>query len=575
MPFLLCDFVTCGLSLAVVRLYGRAKDMPGREMQVKTARIAVIGFGPRGLGALEALAHRLIGTERRIEIDIYEPGPHPGAGPNFAPSEPAYCLLNIPNRDIAIRPPKGSRVGHFAQWQDRPVDPDSFPSRAEMGRYLMARRDDLFAQGFTKTGVTCRVLPASVARISPAASGWRVQSESGSEARYDEVLLTLGQPSVAPDAQWAEWQEHAARSGAEVAQAYPAAKLRAQAATWQGKQVAIRGLGLSTYDVLRGLTMAQGGRFDTAGYHASGREPSRILPFSLNGHPPFPKPQDAAFDALFDPTPEETAGFSQAAIAAVSARPEAAPLLISDALLPVVVHILTPQNVRAEQIENWLDAEWSDPGAQDQSPPLEALRHGIDLAAGEVAPSIGYTVGQVWRKWQDAWRAAFNPGNASPQTAKRLIDFDEGLKRYSYGPPLSSARELLALIDAGLVDLSFATNPQITDSAQGWTLQAEGGAAEVSVIVDAVLPAPELSGIVGPPLPDLISQGFLSPLSSDLAAATAPDGTLRGHDGRPVPGLCLLGRLALGSVTAVDSLHDCFGQSADRWAQGVIDRLSG
>ncbi|MGR3474862.1 MAG: hypothetical protein ACU0CJ_11120, partial [Sulfitobacter sp.] len=172
------------------------------------------------------------------------------------------------------------------------------------------------------------------------------------------------------------------------------------------------------------------------------------------------------------------------------------------------------------------------------------------------------------------WRAAFNPGNASPQTAKRLIDFDEGLKRYSYGPPLSSARELLALIDAGLVDLSFATNPEITNSAQGWTLQAEGQAAEVSVIVDAVLPAPNLSGIAAPPLPDLISQGLLSPLSSDLAAATAPDGTLRGRDGRPVPGLCLLGRLALGSVTAVDSLHDCFGQSADRWAQGVIDRLS-
>jgi uncharacterized NAD(P)/FAD-binding protein YdhS len=573
-PFLLPDFVAGGLSLAVVRLYGRAKHMPGREMQIEAARIAVIGFGPRGLGALEALSQRLTGTDGRIEIDIYEPGPHPGAGPNFAPSEPAYCLLNIPNRDIAIRPPKGSRVGHFAEWQDRPVHPDSFPSRAEMGRYLMARRDDLFARGFTKTGATCEVIPAAVARISSEGAGWRLQSESGAEAPYDEVLLTLGQPPVEPDAQWAEWQEHAARREAEVAQAYPAAELRARAAAWRGKHVAIRGLGLSTYDVLRGLTMAQGGRFDAAGYHASGREPCRILPFSLNGQPPFPKPQDAAFDALFNPTSEETAGFSKAATAAVSAGPEEAPSLISDALLPVVARILAPHNVRAAEIANWLKVEWSDPGAQDRLPPMKALRHGIDLATGEVAPSIGYTLGQVWRKWQDAWRAAFDPGNASPQTAKRLIDFDEWLKLYSYGPPLASARELLALIDAGLVDLSFATNPEITNSAQGWTLQAEGQAAEVSVIVDAVLPAPNLSGIAAPPLPDLISHGLLSPLSSDLAAATAPDGTLCAPDGRPVPGLCLLGRLALGSVTAVDSLHDCFGQSADRWAQGVIDRLS-
>ncbi|MDH4541282.1 hypothetical protein CUR85_14825 [Sulfitobacter faviae] len=157
-----------------------------------------------------------------------------------------------------------------------------------MGRYLMARREDLFARGFTKTGVTCRVIPAAVDRISPEGAGWRVQSESGAEAPYDEVLLTLGQPPVEPDAQWADWQEHAARREAEVAQAYPAADLRARAAAWQGKHVAVRGLGLSTYDVLRGLTMGQGGRFDAAGYHASGREPCRILPFSLNGQPPSP-----------------------------------------------------------------------------------------------------------------------------------------------------------------------------------------------------------------------------------------------------------------------------------------------
>jgi len=38
-------------------------------------------------------------------------------------------------------------------------------------------------------------------------------------------------------------------------------------------------------------------------------------------------------------------------------------------------------------------------------------------------------------------------------------------------------------------------------------------------------------------------------------------------------GLCLLGRLALGSVVAADSLHDCFGEASHRWAEGVVDRL--
>ena len=43
-------------------------------------------------------------------------------------------------------------------------------------------------------------------------------------------------------------------------------------------------------------------------------------------------------------------------------------------------------------------------------------------------------------------------------------------------------------------------------------------------------------------------------------------------DGRPAPGLAVLGRMASGSVIAVDSIHDCFGAAAERWAEGVAAR---
>ena len=51
------------------------------------------------------------------------------------------------------------------------------------------------------------------------------------------------------------------------------------------------------------------------------------------------------------------------------------------------------------------------------------------------------------------------------------------------------------------------------------------------------------------------------------------DGTVVGRDGAPQAGLYLLGRLSLGSVIAADSLHDCLGAAADRWAEGVMARL--
>jgi uncharacterized NAD(P)/FAD-binding protein YdhS len=537
-------------------------------------RIAVIGFGPRGLGALEALADRCSGERLAFQVDVFDPSPCPGAGPNFDPAEPAFCLLNIPHRDIAIRPPEWSNAGPFAEWQGGGINPDTFPTRADLGRYLEARRADLFDRGFEGSDSSVQLISASAAEISRRAEGWQVQAGGQDHGPYAEVLLTLGQPFVHPDDQLAEWQSHAAATEADLVPAYPARHFAEAATQWNGKSVAIRGLGLSTFDVLRGLTVAQGGVFEGARYRPSGGEPARILPFSLNGQPPYPKPETEFLNAMFTPTSAETADFSEKAASAAEADAQTAEQLISAALTPPVARILAAHGITQSAIADWLGQEWSEPGTQDAAPPLETLTYGIDMARGHLAPSIGYAMGQVWRKWQDDWRAAFNPRQTRPETAKRLIGFDEGLKRYSYGPPLSSARELLALVEAGLVDLDCASDPKITTIPGGWALTAGTAEAEVAVMIDAVLPQPDLGALSEPPLPALIAAGDLTPVASGLAAATAPDGSLYNEEGDLVCGLCLLGRLALGSVTAVDSLHDCFGRSADRWVEGVLSRAA-
>ncbi len=537
-----------------------------------TARIAIVGMGPRGLGALEALTERCGSMAAGLQIDIFDPAPHPGAGPNFNPAEPHYCLLNIPHRDLAIQPPKDTSIGSFAQWQEGQPDADAFPPRAELGRYLEARLADLLRLGNVGGQPVIQFLKNPVQRITRDGTGWRLESASTDHGVYDEVLLTLGQPPVHPDEQYAQWQKHAATTKADLMPAYPARHFRDAAAAWQGKRVAIRGLGLSTFDVLRGLTIGQGGVFERGNYHPSGREPERILPFSLNGQPPFPKPQTEALDATFSPTPAETATFEQAATEAVASDPKTATALLSEALVVAVARIVAAQDIPSDAVHKWLAREWDAPGSQEHAAPLDTLKQGIDMARGAVPPSIGYALGQVWRKWQDPWRNAFNPGHASPATARRLIGFDEGLKRYSYGPPLASAEELRALVDAGVVDLSCASDPDISAIPEGWRLETVGRSVEVSVMIDAVLPTPNLEHLADPLLSDLIERGQLTALSPELAAATAPDGSLYDRKGNLAPGLCLLGRLALGSVTAVDSLHDCFGESADRWAAGVLNR---
>lgn len=541
-------------------------------MQGRTPpRIAVVGCGPRGLGALEALASGLPHGGQPVQVDIFDTFHAPGAGPNFDPEESPVCRLNIPMRDIRIRPPQASNSGSFTAWMGKAAPAsDAFPERAELGRYLQARYADL--ANHPALSLTHR--PVRIEAVEKVADGWRLRGEDWM-GPYAEVLLTLGQPDVRPDEQLAAWQSHERESAGELAQAYPARALAERADSWAGKAVAIRGLALSAFDVIRVLTVGQGGRFEHDRYVASGREPACILPFSFDGRPPYPKPETDAIDQRFAPTDAESATFLEGMTRAAREVPDAARKIIDAALLPVVRRIQaeTGGDDDAVAIARWLDTEWNSPGTQESGGAVEALRDGIAMAEGRRPPSIGYTTGQVWRKWQDQIRQGYNPTETPAGTAKLLVGFDEGLKRYSYGPPLSSSREVLALSEAGIVDLGLSADPEIVLVGAGWSLRTCGRERMADIMVDGVLPSPDLSIVTAPLVTGLISQGRFSAVADGLGGTTAGDGTVLGAGGTASPGLSFLGRLALGSVIAADSLHDCFGEASRRWADGAVARL--
>lgn len=533
-------------------------------------KLAVIGLGPRGTGALEALADLASARGLKVQADVFDPYPAPGAGPNFDPRESPLCRLNIPMRDIELRAPDSLGVVPLADWLDPPIDRDVFPARSDLGAYLQHRLDALS----DAPGLALARISARVDAFQQTNEGWQVQAGGTWHGPYAEVLLVPGQPETEPDDQLAEWQAHSHTTNAALAPAYPARDLQHRAEDWHGKTVAVRGFALSSFDVIRVLSQGVGGKFTEQGYVPSGREPRCILPFSLDGNPPSPKPETEELDARFEPTAEETAAFDSAIHDAARGPSKRVSTLITESLLPPVRRILAECGAETteQDISDWFDLEWSDPGTQDQTGPVRALRDGIAMADGSLPPSIGYVVGQVWRKWQNPLRQGYNPADTSPETADVLVGFDEGLKRFSYGPPVSACRELLALIDAGLVSTDLSKDPEITLTEKGWLLETEGHEEEAEVMIDAVLPSPDPRLIKAQPVPALIEAGWITMLG-ELSARTAPDGRLIGSDDRPVPGLSLLGRLALGSVIAVDSLHDCFGMASTRWAEGVLGRI--
>ncbi|MFW8594446.1 FAD/NAD(P)-binding protein [Cribrihabitans neustonicus] len=540
-------------------------------------RIAIAGFGPRGLGALEALLKQLHGQAADLSIDIFEPGPAPGAGPNYDPDQSPLCPLNLPLRGLWLPRAEhcGSAFRDFAEClPEDERDPDAFLPRARIGAYFADRFAHLRAH--LPGNFRLSLHDHRVTRLMPAdggAGGWMAAAAGAEFGPYDEVLLTLGQPESEADGQLARWQAHARETGAALLSAYPASRLLAAAESWQGKVVAVRGLGLSAFDVLRMLTQGLGGRFTEQGYLRSGREPARICPFSLDGQPPAPKPATAAVDDLFRPLAEETRVFEQNLEKALSLAPGPALDLICEALQAPLERILAGRSTPAE-IRGWLCDGQDTPAGRGSAPVAEFLEDTIAMARGDTPPSPGYAAAQLWQNWLESFREVFAASDPERETAKAVAGFDGRLMPYAYGPPVSAAEELLALIRAGIADLRAVEDPDVRLVPHGWQLAEGADEITAEVMVDAVLAAPAIARTREPLLQELLAAGLLHPVDEGLGAATGEGGQALSRAGEPVAGLSVLGRMAKGSAVAVDSLHDCFGATAVNWAEGAARRIT-
>jgi uncharacterized NAD(P)/FAD-binding protein YdhS len=477
----------------------------------------------------------LLARDPAARITLFDPCPMPATGPNFLPDDPQECLLNLPLRAIDL--PADAAGGAFSDFLQK-ADPDYYAPRAVFGAYLVERYQALKA-AYPAALTHHRGLVTDGWRDG---DGWHVTLADAGYGPFDALILSPGQPATKDDDQIASWQEFAAKNDHVIMPAYPAQALIQAANEWTGKVVAIRGLALSAFDVVAMLTLGQGGRMMDGRYHASGREPALILPFSRDGLPPMPKPV-AAEEDRYQLQRSETDALLDAIAKGLQADADHALRPILTALAKAVARI-TGQDPAA-----WLQIEADPDSDHPDTDPVACLQSGIAMAQGETAPSIAYATGQVWRKLQPDLRRLFHDLPPNDAARAEILRFDRGLKRVTYGPPVRSARLMLALVDAGLVQLSLADDPAIKLDKAGWVLD---GRKAAGVMIDAVLPPPELDKLSDPLLRQLARKGYLQANPATGGIAVGKGGAL-GQD------LYLLGRMGEGISIATDSIHDCFG----------------
>jgi diaminopimelate decarboxylase len=565
-------------------------------------RVAIVGLGPKGSFALERLVdHAARAPAAAIDVHAYEPHPVPAAGPVYDPGQPPHLLMNFAAGAIDIWWPGNSPVPSadrrsFVAWSSRPgapCDPAGYPPRADVGRYLAHGLRTLLAHAPPNLRVT--VHPTAVRHVRPVDSAWELTAagpggpddDAGRRAaRYDEVLIATGHQHT-PDPAFAR---DLPGSAPLVPAVFPVDRWLTPARVPAGATVAIRGFGLTFIDAALALTEGRGGRFEPFGdekrdrpeehrsvlpdprrlrYRPGRGDPRVILPFSRTGRPMLAKPAPDLAAAI--PRLEEIAERGRrrltALVAPIDLRRDLLPLLAATTranLLAAGAHIRL-----AETPGSWLAAAASGLDTPAGDGPADELRRSLAVGGGLAAPDLPWALGQTWRSIYPALVASLGADRLDTADWPAFRRLAAELERVSFGPPPINAAKLLALVDAGRVDLTHVRARLRAD--RGRTVL---GRRPVDVVVDAVLPGPGAPPGCNPLLDGLTGDGHARVAPGRRGIDVAPDGSCRAADGSTTPGLAAIGRPTEDSVIGNDTLSRTLHPLADRWARRIVDRAA-
>lgn len=571
-------------------------------------KLAIVGFGPRGLHSLECLLLELANSniKSEIAITIFERTKQLGCGQVWNTNQPDVNWTNISERalqNLAGRPKiefESIKIPAFLSYQDwlpeeerNPADvaADNFPPRRKVGKYLNERANSLvFA---LKKHQKITIVHAVITELSYASEQFTLLDLEGENYTFDEVLLTIGHQPTKLSKELESFKIQALESKhATLLETYPIENIIRSDKITPKTNVAIRGLGLSMIDAVRALTIEKGARFKITNtktkesvFLTSENVPKKIIPYSLNGLPMAAKPLNAYLDGFYTPTKKQMNYFKDRITNAISDKEktnDATFLKQAIAEISSEVYLKLEDKLETDLdkenlitiIINWLDDvfyahELIENSNQDT---VTLLQSYLEMAVGNRKTSLDYCVGQVVRHCQPTLYKLLSHADFSKEVMQSIISLDEQLKRYSYGPPVESLQQLLALYRADILDVSFTNHPEITFEENKWKFSKNEKSSTVDVIINSVLSAPQLLEVSSPLVLNLLRNNVVKPIHSELGVHTNKDGTIIMENKTNMP-LAILGRLAKGSVIGVDAILECFGPRIKDWAIGAVSRL--
>ncbi|MGB5822172.1 MAG: FAD/NAD(P)-binding protein [Saonia sp.] len=578
-------------------------------MKTAIKNLAIVGGGPRGLSALESIyGHMAIkGGLTSFQTMFFESRELPGAGHVYDADQPDTNWLNVSERGLTISGRQEVKCDDFLipsfpsyqEWagydknENSGSVPDKFPLRSTLGKYLYERYVSI-ASVLEKANLL-QVIKGEVIEMDWNEGKFTIALKDGTIHQSEELVLTIGHQSTKNSKQILDWSAYVEENNMVelITKPYPVSDILKSKLLGTYSVVALRGFGLAMIDVMRALTIGLGGEFKVVDeatqkmiYLKSGKEPSEIVPFSLDGLPMAPKLLNLEIDRWFFPTDEEKEDF-KTTVGHIAEKGTATDIqFLIGTIEPIAFRVFKDLGDKAysydleeEELHKIINAWLSD---EEFEHPLivpktntaeETLKAFVGMATGTESISLDFCIGHVWRHCQPTLYKAVSFSNLEAEIIADIVELDERIKRYSYGPPVASLQQLLALIKIGIVTLDFVNDPDIRTTEKGWELSKGKKSIIADLMINSVLDPPKLLDIDSPIVCNLLHESLVEPVHGELGIETYKNGCVALSEERDKIPLAVLGRLSKGTLIGVDAILECFGLRSELWAEGVVERM--
>jgi len=592
--------------------------------------VVIIGMGPRGLSVLERIVENLCTARNKkpFTICIVEPG-ECGQGVHFS-MQPSHLLTNTVASQVSIFAPysvAGGRDGvSFTQWAKLAgyrkyndtfqirnaidgcdIDDNDYLPRSMLGEYLSwayhrivnLLPDYVNIQHYKSRAVDMQLI---------AENRFSVKLESGYEIEGDFVFMTTGHAVRKRSNQdkifeiFANKFIHINEDLKYIRNPYPVTNLDKISPS---AIIAIQGLGLTSYDIVSQLTKGRGGLFYRENgqmkYQPSGKEPKKILIFSrtclpfaarginqkgINGR------HQAEFFTVDAIKTLQRQAVRRTGSLKLNFTTEVLPLIKKEMAYAFRLAQLGREfdisTFEINEIENYEIENLLDPLTLRNFVSFEEFRSFFwnavksDLAEAEKGnlSSPIKAACDVLRDTREALRYAIEFCGLTPETHKTYVEqFVNSTNRISFGPPRVRNEELIALNDAGLLEIAGGPGNKIfleeksgkfvicnTFDSQGTKFYSD---VLVSARLDLYSPTTDSSKLTN----NLFRRGIIRPHLNDYYHPSGidinEDMNVINHDGVPYDNLWAIGFLVEGPHFYTHALprpliKSRFTQDADR-----------